>query len=540
MVIRGFYAADGNAADTGANGGDVWRVRFAPPTSGEWRYDAVLRTGPDIALSDNPQAGQDVLLAPSSGVFEVTPNQRVETDWHTAGPMRIHDGYAMRGAERSIWIKAGSNSPENFLAYSEFDGTRVRPSARRDGEASARPQLRDFAAHRGDWRAGDTTWGDGRGKGIVGAVNYLADRGMNSIYFLTMNIGGDGNDVWPYAHPDDPTRFDCSKLDQWDRLFTHMQRRGVALHMVLQETENERWLDDGDTGRLRQLYFHELIARFAHHPGLIWNLGEENGPADFSPNGQTDPQRRAMLDFFAQHDPYGRPVVLHTHATGHGQDDILTPLLGHTALTGISLQVDDPTRVNHDVARWRERSIKAGQPWWISMDEVGPWHTGATPDALDPQHDLLRRHALWGALLAGAGGVEWYFGARQPANDLSADNWRDYDQLWRQTDIARRFVQAYALPRFAPCNARSGPDTYCFGDLDNALIIYRYGQAAINLDLTDAVGRYGLRWFDPVRGGQMQRGSVAVIEGGARRDTGRPPVKAARDWVLVVHKLPRT
>ncbi len=30
-LVRGFYAADGNAANTGATDGNIWRVRFSPP-----------------------------------------------------------------------------------------------------------------------------------------------------------------------------------------------------------------------------------------------------------------------------------------------------------------------------------------------------------------------------------------------------------------------------------------------------------------------------------------------------------------------------
>ena len=34
-------------------------------------------------------------------------------------------------------------------------------------------------------------------------VNSLADQHVNSMYFLTMNIGGDGKDVWPWIGPID-------------------------------------------------------------------------------------------------------------------------------------------------------------------------------------------------------------------------------------------------------------------------------------------------------------------------------------------------
>ena len=47
----GFFAADGDAADSGATSGDVWRVNFNPPSEGAWSYQASFRTGSDIAAS---------------------------------------------------------------------------------------------------------------------------------------------------------------------------------------------------------------------------------------------------------------------------------------------------------------------------------------------------------------------------------------------------------------------------------------------------------------------------------------------------------
>ena len=45
-------------------------------------------------------------------------------------------------------------------------------------------------------------WRGNRGKGIIGALNYLASKGMNSVYFIPYNLdGGDGKDTWPWIDP---------------------------------------------------------------------------------------------------------------------------------------------------------------------------------------------------------------------------------------------------------------------------------------------------------------------------------------------------
>ena len=114
-------------------------------------------------------------------------------------------------------------SPENFLAYHEFDGTF-------DNGGTATPSLKEgmhqYGPHLGDWQAGDPVWAGNKGKAIIGALNYLSSMGMNSLYFLTMNVQGDGNDVWPWIAPDNQTRYDVSKLSQWDKVFDHMDKSG--------------------------------------------------------------------------------------------------------------------------------------------------------------------------------------------------------------------------------------------------------------------------------------------------------------------------
>lgn len=56
FVVPGYFAADGNAAETSAKAGKTWEARFTPPSPGEWSYEASFRTGENVALSDDPTA----------------------------------------------------------------------------------------------------------------------------------------------------------------------------------------------------------------------------------------------------------------------------------------------------------------------------------------------------------------------------------------------------------------------------------------------------------------------------------------------------
>ncbi|MEM7298088.1 MAG: kelch repeat-containing protein, partial [Bacteroidota bacterium] len=357
-TIRGFYAADGNASETSADNGNVWSVRFTPEELGEWSYSASLQFGDSIALSNDLKKGLPIEISNTKGSFIVTESDKEGDDFRAHGRLEAYKGYYRFRSTKNYWIKGGTNSPENLLGYKDFDGTYRVSASQREGEASTNNTIHAYDQHLTDWNLGDPTWKNGKGKSLIGAINYLSSKGMNSAYFLTMNILGDGNDVWPFVSHDDHTRFDASKLDQWEQVFSHMQQKGIMLHMVLQETENETLFDNGETGPIRQLYFQELIARFGHHLALTWNLGEENGPASWSPIGQNDAQRKAMARFLKETDPYNHPVLLHTHSHDPLRSSILDSIAGYPYLDGLSLQQDKRELASEVVETWRDKSIE--------------------------------------------------------------------------------------------------------------------------------------------------------------------------------------
>jgi len=56
-TVPGFYAADGNAAETSSKKGAIWKVRFSPDKVGEWTYEVSFRKGNAIAVNDDVNAG---------------------------------------------------------------------------------------------------------------------------------------------------------------------------------------------------------------------------------------------------------------------------------------------------------------------------------------------------------------------------------------------------------------------------------------------------------------------------------------------------
>lgn len=537
--IPGFFAADGNAAETSAVSGNQWQVNFVPDEAGIWNYRVSFRSGNNISISELADEGKELTPDGLFGSFQVTETDKNASGFQAKGRI-VYTGkrYLKYSESGEYFLKNGADSPENFLAYTDFDQTYRfgNKAIFREGEANPKESCHKYETHIKDWKTGDPSWQGGKGKGIIGALNYLASQGVNSQYMLTMNIQGDGKDVWPYADHDERYRFDCSKLAQWDVVFSHMDRLGMMMHFVLQETENECLLDGGHTSVQRKVYLRELVARFGHHLGVTWNMGEENGPTDWSPVGQTDQMRKDMANYLKSVNPYPNFVVVHTHSDNEHQDSVLNPLLGFESLDGPSMQIGNIENTNKQTAHFIGESAKTKKPWVVMFDELGPAHKGVMPDEFDAQHDTVRHYALWGSLMAGAAGAEWYFGYRYPHNDLMCEDFRSRELWWKQAKIASDFfLNNLPLAEMKAANELvSSTNAYCLAKPGEVYVVYFPQAEAAEINLPE--GKYLIKWFNPRTGGKLLDGTIKILTGGGKVSLGMPMVKDGKDWVVVVMK----
>jgi len=539
-TVPGFFAADGQAGESSSREGTVWKVHFRPDEAGTWTYEISFLKGKNIAILDGDISGEALCPDGAEGSFEIGASDKTGPDFRAHG--RIVNGgkgYFNFQGNSELWIKNGADSPENFLAFRDFDQT-LRFSLKsevREGEADPKKGLHAYETHVSDWKEGDPTWQDEKGKGIIGAVNYLQSQGVNSIYMLTMNILGDGKDVWPYADYNERYRFDCSKLDQWEVVFDHMESLGMMTHFVLQETENEVLLDNGYTDVQRRVYLREMVARYGHHLGVTWNLGEENGPHHWTPIGQTDQQKKDMAAYLRALIPWPGNIVLHTHSDDEYQDLYLEPMQGNGTIDGPSMQVANPARVHERMKKWVEESEAAGERWVVCLDEIGPASKGVMPDADDASHDTVRNNCLWGSLLAGGAGVEWYFGYRFSHNDLNLEDFRSREIWWRQSTLATQFMNQYPLEEMS-CQDElvKVKGTYCLAKEGELYLIYLpAGSQSARLSLKQN-SVFNVAWFNPRKGGELQQGSLTSIQGNGTQSIGAPPSEPELDWVVVVQQ----
>ncbi|MCG8648543.1 MAG: DUF5060 domain-containing protein, partial [Pirellulales bacterium] len=549
--IPGYFAADGNAANSGAQDGNKWRAHFAPDRSGLWKYRIEFKTGKHAAINPDEAAESVAKFDGKSGQFNVMASDKRGRDLRAHGRLQyVGQRYLQHAGSGRFFLKAGADAPETLLGYADFDNTVA-------GKPNKVP-LKTWQPHVQDWRSGDPTWKDGKGKGLIGAINYLSGKGCNAFSFLTYNAGGDGDNVWPFIDRRDKLHYDCSKLDQWGIVFDHGNAKGMYLHFKMQETENDdhnrgkssnyvpECLDGGNLGTQRKLYCRELVARFGHNLALNWNLGEENT--------QTTAQQIAMINYIAKLDAYHHHIVVHTYPDQ--QDRVYRPLLGQrSGLTGVSLQNSGIKDTHWQTVKWIKQSDAAGRPWVVAFDESGSAAHAQCPDlgykGFDGRDNTgkmiydehaVRRQTLWGNLMGGGAGVEYYFGYQFVENDLVCEDWRSRDRSWDYCRIALEFFNDNNLPfeLTQPAdelvgNPKHDNSKYCLARHGELYLVYLPYGGQCQLDLSDTQGEFTTTWFNPRDGSKILGGPGEVVSAGGQVKVAAPEGDK-EDWLVMLRR----
>ena len=545
--VPAYFAADGNASETSATEGNKWRAHLSPDKTGKWNYKISFLKGAMVATADMPWMKSLEPFDGKEGSFVVVATDKTGRDFRAKGRLEYVGKHHLQfKGTGEYFYKAGADAPETLLAYEDFDNTiTMKPKV----------PVKKYAEHLQDYKAGDPSWKGGKGKALIGAVNYLAGKGVNSFSFLTYNAGGDGDNIWPFISRDEKFNYDCSKLDQWQIVLEHGQNNGMYLHFKTQETENDdniqghdkkglipESLDGGELGPERRLYYRELIARFGYLLALNWNLGEENT--------QTTENHKEITEYFAKNDPYRHNVVLHTFP--NEQDKRYTPLLGkNSELTGLSLQ-NSWDAVFKQTLKWVNESDAAGKAWVVANDEQGsaakgvpadPGYKGFDASTVGYSIDDIRKQTLWGNIMAGGAGVEYYFGYQLPENDLIMEDFRSRDKSWDFCRVGINFLSDNKIPFQEMKNADvlignsdGSKDKHCLAKTGEIYLVQLAYVSTTTLDLSVDSETFTVEWFNPATGGKLLKGSVKTLKGGKVADLGKAPSKADQDWIILIRK----
>jgi hypothetical protein len=449
--VPGFYDGDGQ----GSADGRVWKVRFAADEPGEWTFAS---RSPEPSL-EGWTATLTVTAPPDSaaGLYRWGRLEAVGTAADKIRYLKFRDG--------PYWLKAGCDDPENFLGkYANYNTHAKR----------------------------------------IAAIDYLAATGINSLYVMTHNLDGDDNDVWPWlgqtarqakANSAAHARFDVPRLHEWLQVFEHMQDQGMVVHLVLED-------DSAWKGYDHQRYYREMVARFGHLPGLVFNFGEESN------ENYKLPEALAFVQILKDVDPYNHPRGIH-NVNRPDNAYVDAPQVDFT-----SIQTGSPGRRagggrahNQLVIDWIERCRqRQRRVLMVGVDEGRP------------EED---RTAWWSAYL---GGGVWEAHVLPPY-DRPMSAW---ETVWTQLGGTRAFMESMPFWEMHPANevVKSGK-AFCLAKRGEVYALYLPEGGTIEIELPPSK-TYTAAWWNPDQGKDGRFRDESTLPGG--RHTLRPP--AGGDWAL--------
>jgi Domain of unknown function (DUF5060)/Putative collagen-binding domain of a collagenase len=489
FVVPGYYAGDGKGANQLSIGGNIWYCHFTPPTTGLWSWKTKYAQGTNVAQNGGGNPGG--FFDGASGTMDIVASDKTGRDFRGLGRVVAKNGqYVFPNGQ--VLRKVGPSSPTNLLDYADFD--------------AAKADAKTYSAHVADYTATDPTFADGKGKGLIGALNYLSSKGVTSLAVTTFDVQ---SGVFPFLLKfDNQLQYDLSKIAQWQVVLEHANKVGIALTIKLQSDDDDLNMNQGKLFEERKLYYREMIARFGHHLAVTWDLGLDLTPEQIE-------ERSAYIKLT---DPYSSPVAVRTSSA-----TALTAWAPITTLDVVSLQTDSMATIADATASWRA----AG--YIVTSDQQGLPAVGVKPDAEDPTHDEVRTNALWGNLMAGGSGVGYYFGTSFAESDVSLQDFRSRDALFAQSKVALDFFASMATP-LTPSNALVNPGNWCLSS-PSTLVVYQQAGNAATVTVTAS---YQVQWYNPRTGGALQTGSVASIDAGTAVSLGTAPTEATADWVVVL------
>lgn len=450
--VPGFYDGNGKGGPDGA----VWKVRFSADELGEWSFTS--RSGEPTL---NGWTAKFMVTAAPGDATGINRWGRLEAVGTAANEIRY-----LKFRDGPYWLKAGCDDPENFLGKS----TNYDTNAER-----------------------------------VAAIDYLSARGINSLYIMTHNLDGDDKDVWPWlgdtqkeakANGGMNARFDIAKLAEWLEIFEHMQAKGMVTYIVLED-------DSAWKGYDHARYYREIVARFAHLPGLIFNFNEE-----FNENYKLA-EALTFMSVLKDLDAYNHPRGIH-NVNQPDNAYVDAPHMDFTSIQTGSPGVRATGGLEHNqlvidwIRRCRERNQRV---FMVGVDEGRPEE---------------ERQPWWSAYLAG--GV--WEAHLTPPYDRPMSAW---ETLWIELGGTRAFMESLPFWEMHPANGivRSGK-AFCLAKPGAVYAFYLPEGGAMEIELP--LGSYHAVWWNPTNGKDGQFESETPLSGGRQKLTCPRP----GDWALKV------
>lgn len=499
VIVDGFY-----------DGGESWRLRFAPDEEGEWRYR--LR-GEGVELA---QAGRLRCTAPAGHGF-----------------IRVHpeNPYAFAYADGAPFFPMGDT------CYGLFDDSPITPEFREKYLATRRSQRFNFV------------------RMSIGHSEARAER--------------DPARYWAWGGtPADPAldRLNPTFFRGFDELLRQMKDRGMNAELLIFNYYRKPFTDPRLwTPERERLWVRYVTARYAAFTNVfLWTISNEY---ETHPDGQyrldlpDDPDwAKAAARLIKRHDPYRHLVTVHPVVSASatesspkglfdrpwrigeffGGSDAIDVLSQQTGQEGDGTTWDEAqqcwTGDAGDVVVSLLADRRYGKP--VLNTENGYEYLRGDPTSKRQVHhtDKVRRTS-WRIACAGgyfAAGFHGTVGHSDAWNRLDPPN--HYTFEIRDEGAAGQLAILYdyfaALPfwRLEPYGDVSG-DAVVLAEPGSLYVLYLPHGDEARVSLKEQTGTFAGRWFDPRTGAS---GDTVAVAGGDVRMIRAPD---DRDWALSLRRI---
>ena len=96
--VPGYFAADGDAANTSATSGNKWRAHVSPDKAGRWNWRASFVAGPNVALLPAATGQAAAPVDGATGSFEVAASNKTAPDFRARGRLQYVGKHYLRFA----------------------------------------------------------------------------------------------------------------------------------------------------------------------------------------------------------------------------------------------------------------------------------------------------------------------------------------------------------------------------------------------------------------------------------------------------------
>ncbi|MGF1584404.1 MAG: DUF4038 domain-containing protein [Bacteroidales bacterium] len=478
------------------DGENKWKVRFAPPVEGTWKYQSF---------------SADKGLNNASGKIEVG-------QWE---PSALSENPVRRGM-----IRVNRQGPREGRYFEYADGT---------------PFL---------W-IGDTWWNWAKKDIPFARFKEVADdRAEKGFTLGQLFVPGNGWGEKATIHEDNFTRIDPSHIKKIDSIVSYANQKGISvwihgwwarenMNQMISQDQLKRW-------------WRYLIHRYAAY-NVIWVLAGEYNM--YGNGGYPLSFWDELGKMVKEEDPYER--IVSTHPTPPGWEGGADAPQWSTAevLHDATWMDYNQSQPGHGKYRneltpfivadsYRKEPYKpiiVTEPWYEFIE--------GNPSGMDI------RFSAWSAFMSGAAGHSYAGGhvwkAHVPESPAGPDTWpMDLDFGTNTLDypgavsmgVMSRFLQELEWWRFEPSPdlMLDYPGAYCANIPGEKIIAYlRYGDfAVIDLTVFCRARELKLTWLNPSNGERK----ITSINGGGRKiyvhsPTSYPGTQEYQDWVMLIERI---